>query len=236
MNRTDRLYALVETLRAARPGGRSSAWLAERFEISTRTVKRDMAALMEAGVSIEPQDGRGGGYRLARDANLPPLTFTAAEATAIAVALSADPQLPFSTDGRVALAKILGAMSTEQRAEANSVGRRVWVRGPEAKRPKAARELDEALRRHVVCIIDYEDGKGAKTTARTIEPMAFARPGGRWYLLAWCRMRKAGRWFRLDRVRKVRLTKEPVVVRGLKDVFGPPPDDARPVELSRIRT
>ncbi|GAA3354363.1 HTH domain-containing protein [Saccharopolyspora gregorii] len=52
MNRTDRLYALVEELRAVAPRPRSAGWLAKRFEVSTRTVERDIAALQQSGVPI----------------------------------------------------------------------------------------------------------------------------------------------------------------------------------------
>ncbi|GAB3860390.1 helix-turn-helix transcriptional regulator [Dactylosporangium cerinum] len=52
MNRTDRLYALVEELRAVAPRPRSARWLATRFEVSTRTIERDIGALQESGVPI----------------------------------------------------------------------------------------------------------------------------------------------------------------------------------------
>ena len=64
MNRTERLYAIAEALRAAGDDGRTSAWLAERFEVSTRTIKRDVTALQEAGRPIAGFGGRGGGYRI----------------------------------------------------------------------------------------------------------------------------------------------------------------------------
>jgi predicted DNA-binding transcriptional regulator YafY len=59
VNRTDRLYALVEELRAAGDRGRTAAWLAERFEVATRTIKRDVAGLQQAGVPIWAQGGPG---------------------------------------------------------------------------------------------------------------------------------------------------------------------------------
>lgn len=227
MNRTDRLYALVEELRRA---SRTSAWLAERFEVSTRTIKRDIAALLEAGVPVASEDGRGGGYRLLRSATLPPLTFTAGEATAIAIALSADPRAPFMVDGHAALTKVLGAMTGRQRAAARDLAGRVWMRfPPDRVRSAAARLLDEALRLERVVHLDYEDAEGRHTMRRPVEPLAFARTGGSWYLLAWCRWREAGRWFRLDRVRKVTVLEERATPRPLDVVFGAPPDDARPV-------
>ena len=60
MNRLDRLYAVVEELRAVGPSGRSARRLAERFEVSVRTIERDILALQEAGVPIAANPGRGG--------------------------------------------------------------------------------------------------------------------------------------------------------------------------------
>lgn len=232
MNRTERLYAIVEDLRVAGPAGRTAGWLADRFEVSTRTIKRDVAGLQQADVPVWSVDGRGGGYRLQRSAALPPLTFTAGEATAIAVALAAEPDLPFGPDGRSALAKIRGAMTDAHWQRAKTLASRIWMRTPiDAKRQPAARVLDEALRASVVVNIDYCDADGRLTRARPVEPLALARTGGNWYLLAWCRRREAGRRFRMDRIEAAYPTREPFSPRDLPELFGPPPDDAHPVHL-----
>lgn len=232
MNRTDRLYAIVEELRVAGPKGRTSRWLAERFEVSTRTIKRDITALEESGVPIWAAEGRGGGYRLRREAALPPLTFTDGEATAIAVALASEPGLPFGPDGHTALAKLLGAMQPSQRDATARLASRIWMRLPTATaRTAASRTLDEALRQQVVVNIDYRDSHGRQTRSRPVEPLAFARTHGHWFLLAWCRRRQAGRWFRLDRVLAARPTREPFSPRDLVEVFGDPPEDAQPVTI-----
>lgn len=63
MNRTDRLYALVEDLRAVAPQWRSAKWFAERFEVSSRTIERDLSALQQAGVPIYATPGRRWGVR-----------------------------------------------------------------------------------------------------------------------------------------------------------------------------
>ena len=72
MNRTDRLYALVEELRAVAPRPRSARQLAGRYEVSTRTIERDVLALQEAGVPIYAVAGRCGGYVIDKTLTLPP--------------------------------------------------------------------------------------------------------------------------------------------------------------------
>lgn len=231
MNRTDRMYALVESLRNAGTYGRTCTWLAQRFEVSTRTVKRDVAALIEAGTPIASCEGRGGGYALRRDGSLGSVTFTSGEAAAIAIALSCEPQLPFSPDGRNALSKMIGAMTPPQQRELASLGARVWIRSrASAGRARSARIIDEAIRRRVAIHIDYENRAGEAST-RYVEPLAIARTCGEWYVLAWCRKRAAGRWFRFDRIREARLTRQAAVHRDLDQLFGAAPADARPLEL-----
>ncbi|MEO0604447.1 MAG: HTH domain-containing protein [Myxococcota bacterium] len=183
MNRTERLYAIVNELQLAAPRGRTAAWLAKRFEVSTRTIKRDMRALHEARVGLVADEGRGGGYSLDRTARLPPIGFTAAEATALAVAIGAAPDLPYRADGQSAMAKILAAMTREQRRTARDVAGRLWVREGQP-RSRWARVVDEGLRRRVVMHIDYIDERGRTTLDRPVEPMALVRTKHHWHLLA----------------------------------------------------
>lgn len=245
MNRTDRLYAIAEELRRAGPQGRTSGVLAERFEVSGRTVKRDVLALQEAGVPIWAQAGPGGGYVLDEAATLPPLTFSAREAIAVSVALAMGRALPFAPDGQSALGKLLDAMRPEDKAAAEALGGRIWTRqAPDPRdpadrsgrmrsdqRPAAARVVDEAIRDEVVVLIDYTDASGARTERRPVEPQVYALDGDQWFLLAWCRMRRAGRWFRLDRIDRAVLTTEHVAPRDVAATFGEPPPDAAPLLL-----
>jgi predicted DNA-binding transcriptional regulator YafY len=196
VNRTERLYAIAEELRAAGRAGRTSTWLARRLEVSARTVKRDVDALLQAGADLGTA-GRGGGYVL--EAGLPPLNVTAAEAAAIAVALAA---LPPSLRGGCPLRTVQGPRSDDrqERERAEAIAGRLWLRTPErAPRPQVARVLDEAVRERRVVVLDYADSTGA-ATRRAAEPVALAATGGHWYLLAWCRLRRGPRWFRTDRI------------------------------------
>jgi predicted DNA-binding transcriptional regulator YafY len=97
-----------------------------------------------------------------------------------------------------------------------------------APRPRI---VDEALRAGVVVNLDYQDADGQVTRSRPVEPLAFARTGGQWYLLGWCHHAGAGRWFRLDRILEARLTRKRSAPRDLHETFGVPPQDARPVEM-----
>jgi predicted DNA-binding transcriptional regulator YafY len=231
VNRTERLYAIAEELRAAGPTGRTSAWLARRLEVSTRTIKRDVEALLQAGVPLWAQAGPGGGYVLDATRTLPPLNITGVEAAAIAVALAALPALPFAVDARTALSKVLAAMPPAERQRAEEIAGRLWMRVPEPPpRPAVARALDEAVRTRRVIVLHYA-GRDGELIERAVEPAALADTGGHWYLLAWCRLRDAPRWFRTDRIREAHLTTEQAPEHDTATLFGVPPPDAGPVRL-----
>ncbi|MGO9218491.1 MAG: helix-turn-helix transcriptional regulator, partial [Streptosporangiaceae bacterium] len=129
MNRTDRLYALVEELRAVAPRPRSARQLAERFEVSRRTIERDILALQGSGVPIYAETGRCGGYVIDKTLTLPPLNFTAAEMVAIAVSLAREEYTPFAAATRSALRKVLATASAAQTAEAGELMDRVRLIG-----------------------------------------------------------------------------------------------------------
>ncbi|OIK03617.1 helix-turn-helix transcriptional regulator [Streptomyces monashensis] len=205
MNRTDRLYALVEELRAAAPRPRSARALARHFEVSVRTIERDLAALQQSGLPIHAEPGRTGGYVLDRERTLPPLTITPAEATALAVALHALDGTPFAVDARSALHKVLAVMPERERRAAGELAERVRLLVPATRPappagPVVPRALREALTAGRVLRLDYADAAGRRT-ARDVEPLGFLGGTEHWYLAGWCRLRNAPRGFRLDRVR-----------------------------------
>ena len=232
MNRTDRLHALSEELRRAGRRGRTAARLAAWLEVSERTIKRDVAALQQAGLPVWAQSGPGGGYVLDSAATLPPVTLTPEQAAAIAVALATQPDGPYAVDGRAALEKILDVLDPEGRERAEQLAERVWVRtGASSGTPAVSRSIEQGLAQRRVLAIAYRDGAG-RTTRRRVEPQLLARNGEHWYLVAWCRTRDAVRWFRCDRIDRASLTPEPAAPRD-PAAFGPPPPDAAPVRPRR---
>jgi predicted DNA-binding transcriptional regulator YafY len=217
MNRTDRLYAIVEELRAAAPRYRSARDLAVRYEVSVRTVERDISALQQAGVPIYATPGRRGGYALDKATTLPPLNFSPREATAIAVALSREAATPFPNAARSALRKVLTAMPARDATAAVELADRVRLFERADPPPAPPAVIEEAMADHQVLQIEYRDRSGT-VSRRAVEPVAFMANGPHWYLVAWCRLRQEARAFRTDRVLRALTTGERAPERDLRDV------------------
>jgi predicted DNA-binding transcriptional regulator YafY len=215
MNRTDRLYAIVEELRGRSPGWVSATALASRFEVSTRTIERDLSALQQAGVPIYATPGRRGGYALDAKHTLPPLNLTPGEVAAIAASLSADGATPFTASGRSALRKILAVLRDVDADGARLLAQRIYLfdnKLPARRRPPAA--LEQAILEARVVTLDYVDGNGA-VSERTVEPLAVVGDPPNWYLWGWCRLRDEPRSFRIDRIRGAVMHDEIAPDRGL---------------------
>jgi len=198
MTRTDRLYALVEELRAVAPRPRSARWLADRFGVSSRTIERDLSALQQSGVPIWAEPGRTGGYCLDTSHTLSPLGFTVDEALAVMVALGSLSASPFRDSATSALRKIVAVTDDRRLRETAGLASRIHLLGDE-KPTEAPRALAAALRTGQVLRISYTDRDGG-TTERDVEPMGFVGKGDNWYLIAWCRLRDGLRAFRGDRI------------------------------------
>lgn len=241
MDKTERLYAVAEELRRAGAAGTTGARLARLLEVSVRTVKRDVSALQQAGLSIWAQAGPGGGYVLDASASLPPLNFTPQQAVAVAVALASLPAgSPFAVDAATAQRKVWDALGPASQARAAELASRVWVAhgvgsatphgdlpAGDASRQQTLRAVEQSLARSTVLAIRYRDATGT-ASARRVEPVILAHRGTAWYLVAWCRSRRDVRWFRLDRVERADLTAETFPPRPVAEA-GEPPEGATPV-------
>ncbi|MGC5334814.1 helix-turn-helix transcriptional regulator [Micromonospora sp. DT62] len=213
MNRTDRLYALVEELRAVSPRPRSARWLAARFEVSTRTIERDIGALQESGVPIWAEPGRTGGYALDRARTLPPVNLAPVEAVAMAVALHRMRGTPFAAAAGTALRKLISVMPAADAAEAHRLAARVHLIGDGPVTPVPAAVAD-AVRARRVLRLRYADRAGAGSL-RDVEPLGYLGNPRHWYLLGWCRLRAGIRAFRVDRITSVTTLAERVPEREL---------------------
>jgi predicted DNA-binding transcriptional regulator YafY len=215
VNRTDRLYALVEELRVVAPRPRSGRWLADRFEVSVRTVERDISALQQSGVPIWAEPGRTGGYCLDASRTLPPVNLTPSEALAMAVALEGLAGSPFHQAAQSALRKLVVAMREDDADLARRLSARVHLLGTPAVPPPVPAAVADALSASRVLRISYRNRAGL-ATAREVEPLGYVGTPTNWYLVAWCRLRGAVRAFRTDRIASCSVTAEIAAPRELR--------------------
>ncbi|WP_019632320.1 helix-turn-helix transcriptional regulator [Actinomadura atramentaria] len=231
MNRTERLYALVDELRAAAPRPRTVDWLAARFDVSRRTIQRDLQALAETGSPVRFESGRHGGWFIDRAAALPPVNLTADEALAVAAALAgAEGTSPFSAAGRSAMRKLAGVLGTANADEVRAFAERIYVL-PSATRPDVLAAVERAVADERVLWIRYAAASGEESE-REVEPGGLLSVDGAWYLVGWCRTRRAGRGFRLNRVRAAEV-RGPAPHRALTDLDRDLADRVRRAETLR---
>lgn len=193
-----RLLSLLSLLQARRdwPGGE----LAERLDVSARTVRRDIDRLRELGYPIVAFKGPDGGYRLDAGARLPPLLFDDEQAVALAVAL----RMATATGAGIEEAAAR-ALATVRQVMPPRLRHRIDALEVTAVPPPGAVDADSevlaalgaAVHAAEVLRFDY----GAAEEPRRAEPHHLVARGGRWYLLAWDLDREDWRTFRADRIR-----------------------------------
>jgi predicted DNA-binding transcriptional regulator YafY len=196
MRRADSLFQIIHLV-----GGRrlsTAAFLAERLEISPRTVYRDIADLQRQGVPVE--GAAGVGYRLGAGFRLPPLMFKPEEATALVVAARLAQNRLDATLAEAlgsALCKVLGMPPPLVRNRAESLA----LYAPPAGKPVPARlqTLRAAIAARLKLRLRYCDAKHA-LSERIVRPLGCFYWDGTWTLGAWCELRADFRSFRIDRI------------------------------------
>jgi predicted DNA-binding transcriptional regulator YafY len=199
MRRTDRLFDIIQTLRVAKQP-MTAATIAERLEVTVRTVYRDIATLQARRIPIEGAAGIG--YVLRRGFDLPPLMFTADEIDAIAVGARLvrrlrDPGLQDAADS--VLAKITTILPEALRA--GVVSAPFYVSAGQAATPEGIdlSDVRYAIRETRKMRITYADASGQRTN-RTIWPIAMAYYVDATLIGAWCELRVDYRHFRVERI------------------------------------
>ena len=199
MRRADRLFQIVQVLR----GGKllTAQHLAERLEVSPRTIYRDIAELIGAGVPIEGAAGLG--YLMRAGYDLPPLMFSSDEIVALVAGVQmvrAWGGTRLARNAEDALAKIEAVLPGKVAARAGDV--HIRALNPKPQGPDMAAGLDRlesACNAHRRLHLVYKDSEGAQTT-RFVRPLAVVFWGRAWTLAAWCELREDFRVFRLDRI------------------------------------
>ena len=196
-----RLLSLLQT-----PRDWTGAELAERLEVSTRTVRQDIERLRSLGYPVHANRGAVGGYRLEAGANLPPLLLEDDEAVAVAVGLrtaAGGAVTGIEETSLRALAKVEQVLPARLRSKVNALQTHtvlVTGRAGPTVDAEVLSLLAATCRDHSRLRFDYQDRKGS-ASRRGVEPHRLVNAGRRWYLVAWDTDRGDWRTFRVDRLR-----------------------------------
>jgi predicted DNA-binding transcriptional regulator YafY len=209
MNRTDRLLAIV--LELQRKGQQRGEDLAVTFEVSTRTIYRDIQALCEAGVPIVAVQKKG--YSLSEGYFLPPLHFTTEEALILALGCdfmghSFDDQ--YRAVAEAASRKIDAVLSDTLRQEVSYLSTNIsfFAADPLSDQQRDnLRQLRSAIaeRRTVHFRYTKKKATSSEATMRAVDPYSLARLANDWLLMGYCHLRGALRVFRLGRIDHLKL-------------------------------
>jgi predicted DNA-binding transcriptional regulator YafY len=210
MNRIDRLFAILLSLqhrRRVRAGD-----LAEQFEVSKRTIYRDLSALNQMGIPLAALPGEG--FELVEGYYIPPLMFTEPEAIAMILGsrlLMQQAAGSLTQGAGQALSKITVALPDQVRAKAEALTSVIGFITPDAKfnldDPQLL-TLQKAIQEKRVIHILYRAYQKEATTERDVEPHQLFYSDGVWYLEGYCRLRKDIRAFRLSRIEAITTRQE----------------------------
>jgi predicted DNA-binding transcriptional regulator YafY len=201
MRRADRLFRIVQFLRLGRL--LTAQKLAEKLQVSQRTIYRDIQDLQLSGTPIEGEAGVG--YTLRRDMDLPPLMFTRDELTALVLGARLVRAWGGATSmlaAEQALQRIEAVIPADLRERLDAI--RMYAPG-EQMLPILRERLDmlhDASTERKVVAFSYVREDGA-TSEREVWPLALYFWSGVWTLASWCELRKDFRMFRLDRMQQV---------------------------------
>lgn len=207
VNRLSRLTAILIQFHTKRLVTASE--LSQKFQVSKRTIYRDIKALENAGVPILTEEGKG--YTLMEGYKIPPVMFTESQANALILAeqlVLKNKDASFVKDYSEAIDKIKSILSYSIKDKANLLTDRTQfdqVKNQERNSNNLS-DLQNALTNYNLVKVEYTNKEGIATT-RLIEPFALLSTEN-WYLIAWCRLREAFRFFRLDRFQKMEMLSE----------------------------
>jgi predicted DNA-binding transcriptional regulator YafY len=206
--RLSRLTAILIQLQTKRITTAPS--LAGKFNVSVRTIYRDMKALEQAGVPILAEDGKG--YTLMEGYKIPPIMFSESQANALILAeqlVLMNRDSSFVKDYTDAIDKIKAVLGQSEKNKANLLGERTRFEQNinRERNSNNISQLQFALTNFCLTKIDYTNELN-EISSRIVEPFALLSTTENWLLIAWCRLRQEFRYFRLDRITRMNILTE----------------------------
>lgn len=208
---TGRVLTVLEILQF-RPGI-TGPELADRLEVDVRTVRRYVAKLQDVGIPVEATPGRYGGYRLRPGYKLPPLVFTQDEAATMVLALFSSRVVDLGVAPATvaaAVSKITRVLPERAQSRLKALSDLIVIQSDgdgQSVSSETLIELSQAIQERKTLDLTYTSDRGV-TTRRIVEPYGLVTRRGRWYLVAYCRLRSDYRIFRVDRAAEVRVRGE----------------------------
>lgn len=236
MNRLDRLAAILIQLQSKRIV--KAQEISERFEITLRTVYRDVKALQEAGIPIGVEPGKG--YFIVDGYFLPPVMFTKEEASALLmggklVEKMADESI--SKEFYSALYKIKSVLRTNDKEHLEQLEDNIIVHHrvfSENESNRFISPIQEAIAHKNVIEIEYYTYYSDKISDREVDPIGIVHYAGAWHLIAFCRMREDYRDFRIDRIRRITKTNKNFRLRNRKSLKEYLDEQYKEIDLQKI--
>lgn len=206
--RLSRLTAILTQLQSSRIV--TAKTLAEKHNVSIRTIYRDIRTLEKSGVPVVTEEGKG--YSMMEGYQLPPVMFTEDEANALITAeqlVVRNKDASFVQYYTEAILKIKALLRGSQKEKANLLKDRIYFTDnySHQRTSNDLMRIQSALTNFQVLNIDYMSLEN-KLTNRDIEPFALYSTQEKWLLIAYCRLRKAFRVFRIDLIQKITNTYE----------------------------
>ena len=212
MNRLDRVTAILIQLQSKRIVKAQD--IAERFNISLRTVYRDIRTLEEAGIPLAGETGVG--YSIMEGYRLPPVMFTMEEATAFLTAEKLVEKLTdVSTDEsfKSAMYKIRSVLRSTEKDHLEVMDNHIEVQEnqylPKGNNTNSLQNLLKSISEKKVLTINYFANHSQESTSRNIEPIGIVYYASNWHLIAFCQLRNDYRDFRTDRITQIVVTPLP---------------------------
>ena len=204
VNRLSRLAAILIQFQTKRII--TATELSQKFQVSKRTIYRDIKALERAGVPIFTEEGKG--YGLMEGYRIPPVMFTEKQANALILAeqlVLKNKDASFIKDYSEAIDKIKSILRYTIKDKANLLANRTQFSEikDQERNSNNLSDIQNALTNYNLVKVEYINKEGSITN-RVIEPFAILSAEN-WYLIAWCRLRKEFRFFRPDRMRKMEI-------------------------------
>jgi predicted DNA-binding transcriptional regulator YafY len=208
MNRIDRLIAILTVLQSKRFV--TAEFIAEKYEISIRTVYRDLKSLGEIGIPIFFESQKG--YSISQGFFLPPVSFTSEEANGIIlISALSEKFTDYTTNKHVenAINKIKSVLRSPHKEKLNQLQSQIKVYNPSTKprNKDFLNEIQNAIVDKCILKIKYTNNKNEKSD-REIEPIGLTFYSNQWHLIAWCSKKHSYRDFKINQINELIITKE----------------------------